>query len=93
MRSEHCLTLELCSVNLRHDLLLGALSGLSGSLSGLGLFGELLLGLLDDGLGLLALVGGLDQSGDGVGELSALGLPVGDLLEVEVDGLGAVIGL
>ena len=37
--------------------------------------GELLLGLLDDGLGLLALVGGLDQSGDGVGELSALGLP------------------
>lgn len=39
-------------------------------------------------LGLLALVGGLDQGSDGVGELSALGLPVGDLLEVEVDGLG-----
>ena len=82
----------------RTPLLLGGLSGGSSLFLGLtssllGLLGKLLLGLLGGGGGLLALVGGLHQSGDGVGELSALGLPVGDLLKVEGDGLGGGHGV
>jgi hypothetical protein len=61
---------------------------LLGSLSSLGLLGQLLLGLLGLGGSLLALVSGLHQSGDGIGELSALDLPVSDLLKIEADGLG-----
>ena len=46
-------------------------ASLGSILSSLGLLGQLLLGLLELGV-LLALVSGLHQSGDGIGELGAM---------------------